>query len=161
MPVLRARWWGALSVALAALAVLDSVLLALAEQGDAGEADQAVPPAVVVTPPGGGPSLACGVRPLPPGTDAGSRATFTCWVNGAPEGDTSFTLEAVRLGGNGELLGAIGTICGDTALANGQGTCTGTLVDPSGAVLIGGLVVRGTLQPSGTQLGPVHVSPTL
>ena len=168
MQLTRGRRWFALAVVLASVALLELTMASMAQQEDDAKPDQAdaaehdlVPAPVELPPPGGGgPSLACGVWPLPAGPDGASRATFTCWVSGAPDGDTSFTLEAVRLGEDGQSLRPIAPVCGETALADGKGVCTGTVADPSGGILIGGLVVRGTLHPSGTQLGPVYVSPT-
>jgi hypothetical protein len=54
----------------------------------------------------------------------------------------------------------LGPVGGDTGLAEGKGVCAGIVTDPNGGTMIGGLVIRGTLQPSGTPVGPVYVSPT-
>jgi hypothetical protein len=107
------------------------------------------------------PQLACGVRPAPSRVGGASAATFTCWVAGAPEGDTHFTLEALRFVDEHGGTRPIGIVCGDGTLTNGSGVCTGSLTDPSGAPMVGGLQITGTLLPSGTPLGPVQIAPTL
>jgi hypothetical protein len=149
----------ALAVAIAAVALVETVMTSTAYDGSAGEADpsDATPPSPVA----GDLDLSCGVWPASNAPNGSSRATFTCWVNGAPAGDTSFTLQALRIAEDGSTTEPIGPVCGQGTLVDGRGVCTGTLTDPSGGLLIGGLLIVGTLQPSGTPLGPIPVSPTL
>jgi hypothetical protein len=107
------------------------------------------------------PQLACGVQPAPSRGDAGSTATVTCWVTGAPAGDTRFTLQAQRIVDGQGGTRSIGMVCDEGALNDGAGMCTGSLTDPSGAPMVGRLQISGTLLPSGTPLGPVQIAPTL
>lgn len=111
--------------------------------------------------PASSPQLACGVRPGRSGVPGASLATFTCWVAGAPDGDTRFTLQAVRIVDEQGGTRPIGVVCGEGTLLNGAGACTGSLVDSSGGPMVGGLQISGTLLPSGTPLGPVQIAPTL
>ena len=107
------------------------------------------------------PQLACGVRPGRSGVGGGSVATFTCWGAGAPDGDTSFTVQAMRIVDEQGGTRPIGMVCGEGIVLDGSGACTGSLVDPSGGPMVGGLQISGTLLPSGTPLGPVQIQPTL
>jgi hypothetical protein len=156
----------AMGVLLAALAA--TPLMSYAQSDDTNTSDQSVqPPDVAVpTPPPSwlattSPKLACGVRPMPYKLMGASAATFTCWVAGAPADDTSFSIQALRIVDQAGSTRPLATLCDQGALSAGAGACAGSLTDPSGAPLIGGLLISATLQPSGAQLGPVHVSPTL
>jgi hypothetical protein len=157
----------ALFIAPVALAIFAAAVPSLAQEATGGKETVTSSPAdpaadgedaLPVPPPSwqaaSSPQLACGVRP------GGSRATFTCWVAGAPPGDTAFTVQLLRLVDEMGNTRPIGTICGAGQLVDGTGACSGTATDPSGP-LFGGVLVLATLQPSGTQVGPIQIAPTL
>ena len=105
------------------------------------------------------PRLACGVHPRAAKPGGASAATFACWLAGAPPDDSSFTVQLLRVGD--PTPRPLATVCDAGALTQGAGRCVGSVTDPTGAPLIGGILVTATLQPSGLQVGPVHISPTL
>src|SRR5579859_7475825 len=109
------------------------------------------------------PQLACGVQLVrTPASDFQSQpplsAAYTCWVGGAPLGDTSFSAEVARTDTAGALHG-VAEVCVQSPLVDGSGSCRGVVTNAAGPV-IGGAFVTATLQPSGTQLGPISISPT-
>jgi len=108
-----------------------------------------------------GAQLDCGVRPARVGVDGASVAAFTCWVTGAPEGDTRVILEALRLVDEQGSTRPITVVGPEGTLSGGSGLVTGTLIDPVGAPMVGGMQIRGMLLPSGLSLGPVQIAPTL
>jgi hypothetical protein len=151
-------------VLLAALALAPAASYAQADDADA--SDRQVDPADVPAPPPSWqsattPRMACGVRPLPYKSAGASTATFTCWVTGAPADNTSFTVRAMRIVDQAGSARPLGVVCDAGALDQGAGVCVGSVTDPTGAPLIGGLLISARLEPSGLELGPVHVSPTL
>jgi hypothetical protein len=110
------------------------------------------------------PQLACGVQVMP---DIGAGfqthrplgAAYTCWVAGAPAGDTSFSVDAARMADTDGGMRSIGQVCEQSPLSAGGGTCQGMVTDTTGP-LLGGVFLTATFQPSGTQIGPVNISPT-
>lgn len=107
-----------------------------------------------------GPQLACGVQPTRFSGGGSSSAVFTCWVAGAPASDTTFSVQAMRIVDEAENTRPLGPICDQGTLTDGSGVCSGTITDPSGAPLVGGVLIGATLQPSGTEVGPVPISPS-
>jgi hypothetical protein len=122
-------------------------------------ADDNSPPATDDPSAGEAADFACGVQPATFKNGGSSRATFTCWVRGAPASDTTFSVEVVRRGdaaGGSRTLGAA-----NGTLLDGAGTCSLEVTDAAGFFLAGGVYMAGSLQPSGTPLGPVFANPTL
>jgi hypothetical protein len=111
------RAYPSLAVAMTVVVTLAAGATALAqEDADVQNATSADPPQLVTDPDAippappsfqlaDSPRLACGVRAAPVRTNGASSATFTCWVAGAPAGDTHFSVEAARLVDGGGACG--------------------------------------------------------
>lgn len=100
-------------------------------------------------------TLACTGRPLPlaaPGLDG---LAVTCGVTGAGSADTSFRLVAALTAQSGETR-TVDPLC-EGKLQEGAGTCRGNVIAPV-PYWTGSLIVTGTVQPSGSMLGPAPIT---
>jgi len=161
------------SIAVVLVLALTTGLTVLAQDDETNQNQGAADPqqplstAIPIAPPGldtvDSAQLACGVQLVrTPASDFQSQpplsATYTCWVGGAPSGDTTFSAALVRTDAAGALH-PVGDVCVQSPLVDGSGSCRGLVTDAASR-FIGGAFVTATLQPSGTQLGPISISPT-
>jgi hypothetical protein len=84
-----------------------------------------------------------------------SGARFVCQINGAPAGDSSFSVQAVSTSDQNHSLVPL---CSGT-LASGAGACSGAFIDRAASGLAQ-VSLAVTLQPSGAALGPVVIGPS-
>jgi hypothetical protein len=113
------------------------------------QADPGTDPTSLAATDGPGPTLDCsGIALRLMAAEVGG-ARFVCKIDGAPAGDSSFTVQAMSTGDDSRALVPLCT----GSLVGGVGACVGSFIDRNSSPLVG-VSFSATLQPSGSALGP-------